>query len=173
MIDPTLSRIKGAIKYTVVGRYRSVFDEFEGVFIFDPKRPQISSVTFKINTASIHSSFPRLDKIVRSKQLLDVEQFPETVFKSTEMKRGEKDGEYLVKGRLTLHGVTKEISFPFKVEGPYSEFNIARVKASGKWVINRKDFDIYWHPFFDKAGILVGNHMTVDWEIAAFTEESR
>jgi len=171
VIDPDLSRIRGIIKYTVVGRYRSMFDEFEGEFNFDPKRLDVSSVTLKIKTASIHSSFSKLDNIVRSKQLLDADRFPETIFQSTKMTRGEKDGEYLVKGNLTLHGVTKEISFPFQVEGPCHECPVSHVKARGTWVINRKDFGIYWHPFLDKAGILVGNHMTVDWVIAGFEEE--
>ena len=40
-------------------------------------------------------------------------------------------------------------------------------------VINRKDFEIIWHEIFDKMGILVGNHMTVDWEIAAFKDLSK
>jgi len=170
MIDPNHSQIKGTIKYTVVGRYRAVFDEFEGVFVFDPKRLEASSVKLKIKTASLHSSFSKLDDIVRSKQLLDAGRFPEIIFQSTKMTQGEKEGEYFVQGNLTLHGATREISFPFEVEGPCYECEVSHVRAKGAWVINRKDFGIYWHPFLDKAGILVGNHMTVDWMVAGFEE---
>ncbi|HPB68912.1 MAG TPA: hypothetical protein PKU74_08415, partial [Candidatus Omnitrophota bacterium] len=45
-----------------------------------------------------------------------------------------------------------------------------RILARGEWVIARKDYNMYWHSFLDKAGLIVGNHMTVDWEITAVSK---
>jgi polyisoprenoid-binding protein YceI len=168
VIDHHLSRIEGAIKYSVVGTYRADFEDFSGTFVFDEKDPEKSSVNLEIDVATLRSAFPALDKIVLSKQLLDVEKFPKVVFKSTIIKRTSQDNVFDVEGTLALHGVTKIIKFPFTVNGPFLDHNNYHIEASGTWLINRKDFNIYWHPFLDKAGILVGNHLTVDWKIIGF-----
>jgi polyisoprenoid-binding protein YceI len=165
IIDPDLSSVKGYVKYTVVGKYRAQFEDYSGVFIFDPNDLKDSSVTLKINTRSIKSSYAHLDDIVRSKQILNAEQFPETIFQSKAIRKGEKENEYIVTGDLTLHGVTREIAFPFTVELSADNPDNQHVKASGVWIINRKDFGIIWNALLDKGGILVGNHLTVDWKI--------
>ena len=46
-IDPDSSNIKGSIRYTVVGRYNAVFEDFSGVLYFDPNNVAESSVTLK------------------------------------------------------------------------------------------------------------------------------
>jgi len=168
-IDHHLSRIEGSIKYTVVGRYVARFDDYSGKFLFDPANLPKSSVELSIVTASIVSAHPSLDRIVRSAQLLDVKKFPLTIFKSKSISHRQEDppNNYWVTGDLSLHGVTKEISFPFIVDGLQGDHQNRYLKARGVWVISRKDFNIYWHPFLDQGGILVGNHLVVNWEIVA------
>lgn len=167
-IDPGLSAIKGSIRYTVIGRYHASFSDYNGVFKFDSSNIGDSSVRLTIRNDSIKSAFPILDNIVRSRQLLDVKRFPETVFRSKEIRSSDEEGEYVVIGDLTLHGITREITFPFMVEYPDDDPGSRQIRARGVWVINRKDYDIIWNRILDRAGILVGNHMTVDWEIVGF-----
>ena len=169
-IDPGLSRIEGSIKYTVVGRYKALFEKFDGKLYFDPEKKQLTGVDLWIENNSLRSSFESLDKIVLSPQLLHAEEYPQTVFKSKSIVPSGKPNEYDVTGALTLHGVTEDITFPFIVEGPFTDHQNTHILAKGVWVIARKDFNIYWSRFLDKGGILVGNHMTVDWEINAFKE---
>ena len=170
-IDPELSKIDGSIHYSVVGTYHAMFEDFSGTFHYDPNDVGKSWVVFEIKTASIKSRFETLDNIVRSKQIFDVENYPLTIFKSKSMTPGEQDGELLVVGDLILHGVTKEITFPFYVEGPFENKKDGDIRAKGKWVINRKEFNIIWSKWLDVGGILVGNHITVDWEIVGFRKK--
>lgn len=166
-IDLKLSSIKGSIKYSVVGRYQAEFEKFDGKLFFDPQKNQLTGVDLRIENESIHSEYESLDKIVLSPRLMHAKKFPRTLFKSKAIVPSAKPNEYQVSGALTLHGVTKDITFPFTVEGPLEEGGQKRILAKGEWVIARKDFDMYWHSFLDKGGIVVGNHLTVDWEINA------
>ncbi len=168
-IDPGPSHIKGSIKYSVVGRYHAEFNKFSGVLYYDPAQKKLVGVSLTIENASLQSRFDNLDRIVQSPRLLYVEKYPTTTFHSKSMVPVEKN-KYIVTGDLSLHGVTREISFPFSAEGPLPKDAPAGISAKGLWIIPRKDYDIYWHEILDKGGILVGNHLKVDWEIHAFKE---
>ena len=170
-IDPLLSTIDGSVKYTVLGRYRAHFRDYSGTFVFYPDALDKSSVALQINAVSIESKHPGIDDVVRSPQLLDAAKFPHIVFVSKAIRplpqppEGSKARVYEVTGLLTLHGVTREIAFPFTVFDLSPGQDKGQIRARGVWVINRKDFAIVWHPFLDKGGIIVGNHLTVSWEI--------
>lgn len=84
------------------------FNEFKGTFNYDEKTPEKAAIDITINTASVDSNHAERDKHLRSDDFLDVEKFPEARFTSTEYVPG-TDGKGLLKGNLTLHGVTKPI----------------------------------------------------------------
>ncbi len=161
---PQETQINGSIKYTVIGKYRANFERFKGEIAFDRQTGQITSVQLVIEAETITSNCDWCDKIVRSEQLLHTEKHPYIIFKSSEIIKD--NNGYRVKGTLEMHGVKKEAVFPFEAE--IAEGGEARgrvLTVSGKWLINRKDFDIVWNKILDKGGILVGNDITVDWGI--------
>ena len=85
------------------------FDDFEGRFSYDPKKPEDSDVTVVIDTASVNSNHAERDKHLRGKDFLHVEKYPQARFESTAfIPKG--NGKAELKGELTLHGVTREIS---------------------------------------------------------------
>lgn len=59
-----------------------------------------------------------VEENMKSAEQLDIASFPTVKFASTSVSKG-ADGKLTLKGKLTLHGVTKEVSMPFeaKVEG--------------------------------------------------------
>ncbi len=155
------AKIKGSIKYSVLGRYNSGFKECSGIISYDEIQKQIKSVELQIKTESIHSDCQWCDKIVISKQLLDFTKYPLIVFEGKDFK---KDTEgYWVKGFINLHGVTKDLNSRFE----FSENTDGNLLLKGQWVLRRKDFGITWNKFLGQGGVLVGDHITVDWEILA------
>jgi polyisoprenoid-binding protein YceI len=159
-IGPTEAVIKSSIKYSVIGKYRAEFDQYSGDIQVDDKTNEIQSVILNIESASIKSNCSWCDKIVQSKQLLSVEEFPEIIFRSDEIiKEGDR---YWVKGTLSLHGETNDLNFPFKAEHVKGA---DLINIEGQWIIKRKEFNIVWNKLLDKGGILVGNNIIVDWEI--------
>lgn len=85
------------------------FDDFEGRFNYDPEKPEASSVNVTIKTASINSNHAERDKHLRGDDFLEVDKYPEATFKSTSF-TPKGDGKAELKGILTLHGVSKEIT---------------------------------------------------------------
>ena len=84
------------------------FNEFSGQFSYDDAAPEKSSVEVTIKTASVDSNHAERDKHLRSDDFLDVNKYPEAKFTSTSYTPG-KDGKGILKGKLTLHGVTKAV----------------------------------------------------------------
>ena len=163
-MDKQASSIEASVWYTVLGRYSASFRKYESVFYFDPEHLERSSVEMTFYTKSIDSGMPRFDRIVRSSRLLDAGQYPEITFKSKRITKRADD--YFVEGELTLHGVKRTLGFPFHL----AQTTGNEISAQGSWQINRKSFNIIWHPVLDVGGILVGNKITIDWKIQAYNE---
>lgn len=170
LIEDKQSQIEGFVKYAGVGKYIAQFKSFEGEVIFDPKNRQIESVLLKIKTKSLKSKRPRLDKFVLSKRLLDANQFPEIIFKSKIIEKT-KDA-YYVTGNVNMHGITQKISFSFTLEEVKEKDGSKILKAKGRWILNRKYFKVIWNTILDKGGIIVDDHIIVDWNLIAVPSAS-
>jgi len=155
------SSIKGAISYSVIGMYRSIFKECSGKFVYDSLHKQIKSVEISITTASIKSSCKWCDNIIRSKQVLDVAAYPVITFKSDNFEN--KEGVSWTSGIFDLHGVAKNLWSPFDLK----EQNDHTLFLKGMWKFSRKNFNIIWNRLLDHGGILVGDYITVDWQVKA------
>ena len=167
VISPKQSLIQGSIRYSVIGKYVAHFEEFQGAIYFDTPGSPKSSVNLDITTQSIKSNFLSLDRIVVSGLLLNAAKFPHITFHSDSLEHI-KGNEYKVKGKATLHGVTRELEFPFLItEWGTTLAGQEYLRAEGKWLIRRKDFGITWNKLLDQGGVLVGDHITLDWSIVA------
>jgi len=155
------SSINGAISYSVIGMYRSIFKECSGKIVYDTRHKQFKSVELSIITASIKSSCKWCDDIVRSEKALNAAAFPAITFKSADFEN--KEDGFWVLGAFDLHGITKNLRsrFDFKEENNHTLF------IKGMWKFNRKNFNIIWNKFLDHGGILVGDYFTVDWQVKA------
>ena len=164
VFGPNQTTIDGSIPYSVIGKYKSTFKDFKGVITIDPKGQNVRSVLLDIKSNTITSNCAWCDHIVRSRRLLSCIQYPDIIFKSEGIVHGPLG--YEVTGILSMHGVQKRLTFPFKlsmVNG--SSVNDIVVDLEGDWAINRKDFNIYWNRLLDHGGILVGDQITVHWGI--------
>ena len=92
------------------------FNEFEGQFSYDEKNPSASTVDVTIKTASLDSNHAERDKHLRSDDFLHVDKYPEAKFVSTGFTQG-KDGTGVLKGNLTLRGVTKPLEIDVEFIG--------------------------------------------------------
>jgi polyisoprenoid-binding protein YceI len=88
----------------LVGR----FNRFSGKFVYDKNDPSVASISVLVETASIDSNHAERDKHLRDDDFLDVKRFPEARFVSRSYTEQE-DGTGVLKGDLTLRGVTRSI----------------------------------------------------------------
>jgi len=118
------------------------FNTFEGEFEYDAAAPEKSEIEVTIDTASIDSNHAERDKHLKGSDFLNVSKFPQSSFKSTGFKPT-GDGEGVISGDFTLHGVTKNISFPVQLIGegkdPWGGY---RAGFSGTTTLKLSDYGI-------------------------------
>lgn len=116
-----------------------------------------SAVEITIDMTSLWADNEKLQGHLASDDFFGVSQFPQTTFKSSSVSK-EGDG-YKVTGDLTLHGVTKTITFPAKIamEGE-------ALKTSAEFSINRKDFGIVYP---GKPDDLIRDDVVIKYDITA------
>ena len=118
------------------------FNEFSGNFSYDEKQPENASVEVTIKTSSVDSNHAERDKHLRSDDFLNVAKYPEAKFVSTSYTQG-KDGNGVLKGNLTLNGVTKpleiDVEFIGAGEDPWGGY---RVGFEGTTSFAMADFGI-------------------------------
>ena len=121
----------------VTGKHDGSFKDFTGHVDYAGS-PENSRVNITIKTDSITTDTPDLTKHLKTADFFDVAKYPEATFVSTVIKAGgEKGATHTVTGNLTLHGVTKAITFPATINVTP---DAATVESS--FSINRKDFGI-------------------------------
>lgn len=124
----------------VTRKHDGAFNTFSGALELVDGEPTKSVVTFEVATASLTADDPKLTSHLKSPDLLDVDKFPKATFTSTAVKTGGEGGAtHTVTGNLSLHGVTKSISFPAKIK-----LADAAVDVDAEFAINRKDFGIVY-----------------------------
>jgi polyisoprenoid-binding protein YceI len=118
------------------------FNKFDGQFSYDEKNPNASNVKVNIDTSSIDSNHAERDKHLRSKEFLDVSKFPKATFVSTSFKEN-GNGTAELRGKLTLHGVTKPVTIALKHVGhgadPWGGY---RRGFEGSTMLTLKDYGI-------------------------------
>ncbi|MBF6057741.1 YceI family protein [Thiomicrorhabdus sp. HH1] len=120
------------------------FDKFGGNFVYDNEDPSKSKINVNLDTASVNSNHAERDKHLRSKDFLDVNKYPTAEFVSTSIT--ENGNDLVVKGDLTLHGVTKPIEIKAEKIGegkdPWGGY---RAGFSGDTSIKLADYGITYN----------------------------
>ena len=95
-------------------------------------------------TSSVNTGFEMRDDHLKTADFFDAEKFPEITFKSTSVKKIKgSEKEYEVKGKLTLRGVTKDVTLKAVHSGSaktQSGSDLAGFKVTG--TIKRSDFGV-------------------------------
>lgn len=100
----------------VVSKTTGTFNDVTGVILIDRDNLANASVDAKINVLSVNTGHAKRDAHIQQEKYLDAAKFAEMHFVSTKVE-AKSATEGVMTGKFTLHGVTKEISFPFKVLG--------------------------------------------------------
>lgn len=122
------------------------FKGLSGDVSFQADKPASSAFNVCIKAATIDTDNKKRDNHLRTADFFDVEKYPSICFKSTEIKKTDKG--YTANGKLTLHGVTKEIQIPFT----YKEDTL-----TGMLTLNRLDYKIGE----DTGKFMVGNEVEI------------
>ncbi len=122
----------------VTGKHDGVFNTFTGTVVVPEGKLEMSALRVEIDMASVKTDSAKLDGHLQSPELFDVAQFPKATFTSTKIERA-ADGKTMVTGVMSLHGVSRQITFP-----AVSSLENDVVTATAEFAINRKDFGVVY-----------------------------
>jgi polyisoprenoid-binding protein YceI len=168
-VDPAHTNSQFAVKHLGVSTVRGAFTKTTGQIQLDEKDITKSQVEITIDTTTVDTRVEARDKDLKSTNFLDVATYPTMTFKSKQI-TAEGNGKLKLTGDLTLHGVTKEVTFD--VDGPTEAIkdpwgNLRR-GASATATINRKDFGINYNKMLDTGGLVVANEVQITIDIEFF-----
>lgn len=126
-----------AFTYTQMGvAAEGQFRRFPTQLRFDPAQPASASASLEIDLASIDTGSPEANEEVASKAWFNTKAHPTARFASTAIRPlgGER---YEVAGKLTIKGITREVTAPatFRQTGNQGVF-------AGSFTLKRADFSI-------------------------------
>jgi polyisoprenoid-binding protein YceI len=116
------------------------FAKFNGKAEVDVAAKTLTSLDVDIETASLWTEFDMLTNHLKSPDFFEVRRFPTAHFESTKIEPN-TGGTTQITGKLTLHGVTKEIKFPATVE-----VDAQGLTLRSEFTIDRSEFGMNYDP---------------------------
>lgn len=146
VVDPAHTSVVFSVGHMGYSFTYGMFRETAGSVVLDEGDPTKSRFDLMVKVASISTGNEARDKHLLNADFFDVEKFPAITFKGTPMGAAQdQKGRtvYQVKGQLTMHGVSKEVTLPMtllKLENDYQ--GKPRVGFHCETVVNRVDYGV-------------------------------
>ena len=158
--DPVHSSFGFAVKYQNVSNFRGTLGEVAAT-LADGKLEG----TAQVESISIRTP-EQFRAHVLSPEFFDAEKHPEVTFASTELDLRE-DGTAVVKGELTIKGITNDIEATGTWTAPAADaFGNTRGHLNLEAVIDRTQWDMNWNMALPTGGNVLANDVTLTVEIS-------
>ena len=155
-LAPGRTNIQFKVKHFVLMNVEGRFKNSRGTVVTsDLKDFSDAKVEATIPVGSIYTGNSDRDSHLLQKVFFHAAQFPEITFRSVSVKKKTED-LYVMKGLLTIRGVTKPIDLEVKRTG-FKELKNGKIRSSFKAVgaLNRYDFGLRWNDMTETGGMVV------------------
>lgn len=168
-IDPLHTTLTFSIRHLGINNVKGHFDEFEGWVLLDNN--EIQDAGGIIRTKSINTGVKDRDDHLRTAEFFDAAKYPLITFKTRKVEK--VDDKTVLVADFTIHGVTRELRLPVKLNGPIKDHTGAtRIGLEAKAQINRKDFGINYNEALETGTALVGEEVFMEINAEAVKETS-
>lgn len=165
VIDPTHSEIGFKVKHMMFTNVSGKFSKFDATIESEDRDFENAKIEFTGAIDSVTTGNADRDTHLLSPDFFDAAQFPEIKFSATSFTKI-NEGEYVLVGDLTLHGVTKSVELAAEYGGlmkdPWGNTKMA-LSLEGK--INRKDWGLNWNSALETGGVLVSEEVRLNIEL--------
>lgn len=169
-IDPIHSNVEFAVKHLMISTVKGRFADVTGTVTAQEPDFADASIEATIVVASIDTRNDQRDAHLRSADFFDAGQYPTITFRSTATQRDE-DGDLQLRGELTIHGVTREVTLAVSPEGVARDpWGGERAGFSATTKINRRDFGLTWNQALETGGVVVGDQVKISLDVELVRE---
>lgn len=131
---------KGSVTFVIANLGFDVDGSVKGLkgkIVFDENNLSSSSFDVTVEASTINTDNNTRDKHLRGKDYFDAATHPQIKITSTRVAKSVTAGFYVLFAKITLKGVTKEVSFPFKAVSENGG-----IRFTGSFKIKRRDFGV-------------------------------
>ncbi len=157
-LDPKHSSLIFRVNHLGLSDYVGRFNGFDASLDFDPQTPLEMKLDAAIDMTSVDVNDQDFEETLASSSWLDTKRFPQAFFKSILVTRI-SDGQFMIKGQLTLKSITKPIDLKVTFNGGANNLLTGKYTLGFKASTNfkRSDFgvDAYLGLVGDKISIEV------------------
>ncbi len=139
-IQPGTSKM-GFCVDSPVGMVKAEFRSFKGGMALQQETRQNSALV-SIDVASLETNSGFIEAMLKSESFFDIEQYPDILFVSTSFE-WQSEQKAILKGELTLHGVTREVAFYVEMHKLDSAPGDDRIMVKATTTIQRSKFGMY------------------------------
>lgn len=145
-VDPFHSSLNFNISHSGISIVNGKFIEYTGNLTTNGEALNDAKVDFTVKVNSINTNVENRDNHLRSADFFEVEKYPEMTFKGTKMVATGKPDKYLLYGKLTIKGVTKDVIFDVHYGGTIKSDKSEKLGLKATTTINRFDYNINYDP---------------------------
>ena len=116
-----------------------------GTVSYDPENPTTLKGAITVATASMRVGNPMMQDHLQGAQWMDAKQFPQLSFEATQIdnvKRAGPDVTGDLTGKLTLHGITREVRVPVKITYLKDKLSARLPNTQGDLLVIRSTFTV-------------------------------
>lgn len=153
--DPAHSSVVFAVKHMKVSLFRAWFDDVNARLVSDEHGIRIDGAA-RVDSVSIRSPQELRDHVVHGSDFFDADNHPRVRVRSEDV-RLEEDGTAVVRGQLTIKGISRPVTatgtYQPAVEDPYGSLRAALELTA---TVDRRDWDMHWQAPLPKGGDALG-----------------
>ena len=169
-LDPVHSHLGFSGKQMVISTVRGRFGRFDATLEVEDDRPETARVEARIDATSLDTNFEFRDTHLKGTDFLDVERYPEIVFRSTSVER--VDDRLRLNGELTIRAQTRPVTLDVEFRGVVpGEGGERRAAFTAVGVFDRRDWGIVWNVPLGGDAFLVGDEIRAEIE-ATFVQNA-
>lgn len=136
-----LVREKSALKFFAIQNgapLEGKFNEFSAVIMFDPEKPELSSIDAEVSVGSVEVANQDVAANIRLPEWLSVDAFPKAKLVVQKLSKFPSSMNYYGDGELTLRGQKKPVTINFQI----THIDDDGAVAKGYFTLKRADFGV-------------------------------
>ncbi|MCX7550302.1 YceI family protein [Xanthomarina sp. F2636L] len=145
-VDSYHSSLNFNISHSGISIVNGKFLDYTGSLTTNGEALNTASFDFTVQIESINTNVENRDNHLRSADFFDAETYPEMTFQSSKILATGKPDSYLLYGKLTIKGVTKDVVFDVHYGGIAKSEQGEKLGMKAETTINRFDYNINYDP---------------------------
>ena len=168
-IDKSHSEVGFSIKHLMITNVNGNFSDYDADIVYNVESKKFEKFDASVMTKSINTGIEKRDNHLRSADFFEVEKYLKMTFTMNSYTLDEDEGK--LTGDLTIHGITKKVTFKVENNGMIKDpWGNTRTAFTLEAKINRKDFGLNWNKALEAGGVLVGDKVKITVEIEAIVQ---